>query len=149
MPKISVIVRKAYGAGLMPMCGPAFGADACLALPSATDRGHGPGAGDQRRLRQPDRRDRRSEERARFVAEQVAEYEADVDLVRLGVRTWWSTRAVPHDELRSELVARFALAPGQGSVLQRPAPRQPAGVSHARRQRWPVSSPTTVGGSKS
>ena len=35
VPKISVIVRKAYGAGLYATCGPAFEPDACLALPSA------------------------------------------------------------------------------------------------------------------
>ena len=35
VPKISVIVRKAYGAGLYAMCGPAFDPDACLALPTA------------------------------------------------------------------------------------------------------------------
>ena len=35
VPKISVIVRKAYGAGLYAMCGPAFEPDACLALPTA------------------------------------------------------------------------------------------------------------------
>src|SRR5439155_27261559 len=35
VPKISVIVRKAYGAGLYAMCGPAFDPDACIALPTA------------------------------------------------------------------------------------------------------------------
>src|SRR6266699_195773 len=35
VPKISVIVRKAYGAGLYAMAGPAFDSDAVLALPSA------------------------------------------------------------------------------------------------------------------
>src|SRR5438045_9793337 len=35
VPKISVIVRKAYGAGLYAMAGPAFEADAVIALPSA------------------------------------------------------------------------------------------------------------------
>ena len=35
VPRISVVVRKAYGAGLYAMCGPGFGPDACLALPSA------------------------------------------------------------------------------------------------------------------
>src|ERR1700736_159750 len=35
VPKISVIVRKAYGAGLYAMAGPAFAPDCCLALPSA------------------------------------------------------------------------------------------------------------------
>src|SRR5262249_21730118 len=35
VPKISVILRKAYGAGLYAMCGPAYEPDACLALPTA------------------------------------------------------------------------------------------------------------------
>ncbi|HYS98103.1 MAG TPA: acyl-CoA carboxylase subunit beta, partial [Candidatus Dormibacteraeota bacterium] len=35
VPKISVIVRKAYGAGLYAMAGPAFDSDAVIALPSA------------------------------------------------------------------------------------------------------------------
>src|SRR5207248_9367146 len=35
VPKISVVVRKAYGAGLYAMAGPAFGSDAVIALPSA------------------------------------------------------------------------------------------------------------------
>ena len=35
VPTVSVILRKAYGAGLYAMCGPAFSPDACLALPTA------------------------------------------------------------------------------------------------------------------
>ena len=35
VPKVSVILRKAYGAGLYAMCGPAFEPDACIALPTA------------------------------------------------------------------------------------------------------------------
>jgi acetyl-CoA carboxylase carboxyltransferase component len=35
VPKLSVIIRKAYGAGLYAMGGPAFAPDACLALPQA------------------------------------------------------------------------------------------------------------------
>ena len=44
MPKISVIVRKAYGAGLYAMCGPAFEPDACIALPTASIAVMGPQA---------------------------------------------------------------------------------------------------------
>ena len=44
VPKISVIVRKAYGAGLYAMCGPAFDPDACLALPTAKIAVMGPEA---------------------------------------------------------------------------------------------------------
>src|SRR5581483_3315722 len=35
VPKISVILRKAYGAGLYAMAGPAFEPDCCIALPTA------------------------------------------------------------------------------------------------------------------
>src|SRR5207248_1625040 len=35
VPKLSVILRKAYGAGLYAMAGPAFEPDACIALPGA------------------------------------------------------------------------------------------------------------------
>jgi acetyl-CoA carboxylase carboxyltransferase component len=44
VPRISVIVRKAYGAGLYAMCGPGFGPDACLALPTAMIAVMGPEA---------------------------------------------------------------------------------------------------------
>ena len=35
VPRISVVLRKAYGAGLYAMCGPGFEPDACIALPTA------------------------------------------------------------------------------------------------------------------
>ncbi len=35
VPKISVVLRKAYGAGLYAMCGPGFEPDATIALPQA------------------------------------------------------------------------------------------------------------------
>ena len=35
VPKICLVVRKAYGAGLYAMCGPAFEPEAVLALPTA------------------------------------------------------------------------------------------------------------------
>ena len=44
VPKISVIVRKAYGAGLYAMGGPAFEPDCCIALPSASIAVMGPQA---------------------------------------------------------------------------------------------------------
>src|SRR5262249_25593373 len=42
--KLSVVGRKAYGAGLYAMCGPAFEPDACIALPSASIAVMGPQA---------------------------------------------------------------------------------------------------------
>ena len=44
VPKISVVVRKAYGAGLYAMAGPAFEPDCCIALPSASIAVMGPQA---------------------------------------------------------------------------------------------------------
>src|SRR5919107_882777 len=44
VPKLSVIVRKAYGAGLYAMAGPAFDPDACIALPGAKIAVMGPQA---------------------------------------------------------------------------------------------------------
>ena len=58
VPKISVIVRKAYGAGLYAMAGPAFEPDACLALPGASIAVMGPAGRDQRRALQPTSGDR-------------------------------------------------------------------------------------------
>jgi len=109
VPKISVIVRKAYGAGLYAMCGPAFGPDACLALPTARIAVMGPEpavnavyANKIAAIDDPDAR-------AAFIAERAAEYNADVDLMRLASDLVIDA-IVPHEELRAELVARFALA---------------------------------------
>src|SRR5215210_1568303 len=44
VPKLSVIVRKAYGAGLYAMAGPAFDPDACIALPNSKIAVMGPQA---------------------------------------------------------------------------------------------------------
>ena len=44
VPTVSLIVRKAYGAGLYAMGGPGFGPDACLALPTAKIAVMGPEA---------------------------------------------------------------------------------------------------------
>jgi acetyl-CoA carboxylase carboxyltransferase component len=48
-------------------------------------------------------------ESAAFVAERIAEYEADVDLARLASDLVIDA-SVPHDELHDELVARFRAA---------------------------------------
>ena len=53
VPKVCVIMRKAYGAGLYAMCGPAFDPDCTLALPVRADRGHGAGGGGERGVLQP------------------------------------------------------------------------------------------------
>jgi acetyl-CoA carboxylase carboxyltransferase component len=109
VPKISVIVRKAYGAGLYAMCGPAFDPDACLALPTAKIAVMGPepavNAVFYNRIHSIDDPD----ERAEFVAARRREYEEDVDLVHLAAELVVDAVVQPED-LRHELTRRFALA---------------------------------------
>ena len=112
VPKISVIVRKAYGAGLYAFAGPAFEPDACIALPSAKIAVMGPepavNAVHFRHIAALET----AEERAAFVADKTAEYEADVDLLRLASDLVIDAVVQPED-LRAELIARLALAEGK------------------------------------
>jgi acetyl-CoA carboxylase carboxyltransferase component len=109
VPKVSVIVRKAYGAGLYAMCGPAFDPDACLALPTAQIAVMGPEPAVNavfynriQAIEDPD-------ERAAFVAERRAEFEADVDIVHLAAELVVDAVVEPGD-LRIEVARRLALA---------------------------------------
>ncbi|HEX9530439.1 MAG TPA: acyl-CoA carboxylase subunit beta [Acidimicrobiales bacterium] len=112
VPKVSVIVRKAYGAGLYAMAGPGFDPDACIALPSAQIAVMGPepavNAVYANRIAAIDD----LEARAEFVAARRAEYEADVDLLRLAADLVVDAVVEPED-LRDELVTRLALAAGK------------------------------------
>ncbi|HEX2849269.1 MAG TPA: acyl-CoA carboxylase subunit beta [Acidimicrobiales bacterium] len=112
VPKISVIVRKAYGAGLYAMAGPAFEPEACLALPSAKIAVMGPEAAVNAVFANRIAAIDDPGERERFVAEQRAEYEADVDLLRLASELVIDA-VVPPAQLRDELVARFSAAQGK------------------------------------
>jgi methylmalonyl-CoA decarboxylase subunit alpha len=112
VPKISVIVRKAYGAGLYAMCGPAFDPDACLALPTAKIAVMGPEPAVNAVFYNTIQAIDDPEERAAFIAERRVEYETDVDLVHLAAELVVDAVVQPAD-LRDELVTRFALASGR------------------------------------
>jgi acetyl-CoA carboxylase carboxyltransferase component len=109
VPKVSVIVRKAYGAGLYAMCGPAFDPDACLALPTAQIAVMGPEPAVNAVFYNRIQAIEDPEERAAFVAERRAEYEADVDLVHLAAELVVDAVVAPED-LRVELARRLDLA---------------------------------------
>ena len=101
VPKISVIVRKAYGAGLYAMAGPAFDPDCCIALPTRLDRGDGPAGGDQRRLLQPapgDRRRGRARRADRGAAR--ASTRADIDILHLASELVIDAVIEPEDSAR-------------------------------------------------
>ncbi len=109
VPKISVVVRKAYGAGLYAMAGPAFEPDCCIALPSASIAVMGPQAAINavyfNQLQAiPDEGERAAEtERLR------TEYGADIDILHLASEMVIDAVIEP-ELLRGELIRRFAQA---------------------------------------
>ena len=112
VPQVSVVLRKAYGAGLYAMAGPGFGPDACLALPSARIAVMGPEAAVNAVYANKIEAIADDDERALFVAERRAEYEADVDLLRLASDLVIDAIVEP-GELRREIVLRLAAAAGR------------------------------------
>ena len=119
VPKISVIVRKAYGAGLYAMCGPAFDVDATLALPQASIAVMGAEAAvnavyANKIAAKPEA------ERAAYVEELRRAYRADIDILKLASDLHVDA-LVPGDDLRAELIRRFAT---MGAKLESGYPRR-------------------------
>jgi acetyl-CoA carboxylase carboxyltransferase component len=112
VPKFSVIVRKAYGAGLYAMCGPAFDPDACLALPTAQIAVMGPEPAVNAVYYNRIHAIEDEAERAEFIVSRRREYEEDVDLVHLAAELVVDAVIQPED-LRVELSRRLALAAGR------------------------------------
>jgi acetyl-CoA carboxylase carboxyltransferase component len=112
VPKISVIVRKAYGAGLYAMAGPAFEPDCCIALPGASIAVMGPEAAINAVFFNQIQKITDEAERAEFVRAQREEYSADIDILHLASEMVIDAVIEP-DILRPELIRRFALAEGR------------------------------------
>ena len=105
VPKISIIVRKAYGAGLYAMAGPAFEPDCCLALPSASIAVMGPEAAvnavyANKIAELPE------DERLAFIQQKREEYRKDIDIFRLASEMIIDG-IIPANSLRNELITRF------------------------------------------
>jgi len=107
VPQLSVLVRKAYGAGLYAMAGPGFMPDACIALPTARVAVMGPEAAVNAVYANKIAEISDPDERSQFIKDKRAEYEADVDLLRLASDLVIDAIINP-SELRAELVRRFA-----------------------------------------
>jgi acetyl-CoA carboxylase carboxyltransferase component len=106
VPKICVVVRKAYGAGLYAMAGPGFEPDATLALPTAKIAVMGAEAAvnavyANKIAALPE------DEREAFVAEKRREYDEDIDIVRLASELVVDDVVTP-ETLRDELVRRLS-----------------------------------------
>jgi acetyl-CoA carboxylase carboxyltransferase component len=112
VPKLSVIVRKAYGAGLYAMAGPAFDPDATLALPTAKIAVMGPSAAVNAVFYNQLMAIDDEQERAARRTELMEEYAEGVDLLKLGSEMVVDAIVQPED-LRAELVRRFARYSGK------------------------------------
>ena len=118
VPKICVVVRKAYGAGLYAMAGPGFEPDATLALPTAKIAVMGAEAAVNAvyynklaAIADPAEREQETE-RLREA------YETDIDVLRLAGELVIDDVVEPED-LRSQLVRRFAAARGKDRSFSR------------------------------
>ncbi|MEA3020244.1 MAG: methylmalonyl-CoA decarboxylase subunit alpha, partial [Actinomycetota bacterium] len=112
VPKVSVIVRKAYGAGLYAMSGPAFEPEATIALPTAKIAVMGPEAAVNAVFANRIAAIADVDERAAFVDEQRRDYEADVDLLRLASELVIDA-VIEFEDLRRELLVRLSAAMGK------------------------------------
>jgi acetyl-CoA carboxylase carboxyltransferase component len=109
VPTVSLIIRKAYGAGLYAMAGPGFGPDACLALPTAKIAVMGPEAAINAVYANKIAEIKDEAERISYVQRLRKEYEIDIDILRLASELVVDAIVEPR-EVRRELVARFAAA---------------------------------------
>ncbi|WP_254543563.1 acyl-CoA carboxylase subunit beta [Halomarina pelagica] len=107
VPKQCVVVRKAYGAGIYAMSGPAYDPDSTIALPSGEIAIMGPEAAINAVYRNRLDAIDDPEERARREAELREEYRQDIDVHRMASETVID-EIIPPSALRKELANRFA-----------------------------------------
>jgi acetyl-CoA carboxylase carboxyltransferase component len=118
VPKICVVVRKAYGAGLYAMAGPGFMPEATLALPTAKIAVMGAEAAVNAVYANKIAAIVDEDERAAFINAKRAEYETDIDLVRLASELVIDAIVEP-DRLRDELIQRYRAAHGKDRHFSR------------------------------
>jgi acetyl-CoA carboxylase carboxyltransferase component len=121
VPKICVVVRKCYGAGLYAMCGPAFEPDAALALPQGQVAIMGPEPAVNavyynKIMELPEA------ERPAFIQQKRDEYARDVDIYKLASEMLVDG-IVGGSELREELIRRLRFA--ETKQLEFPPRRNP------------------------
>jgi acetyl-CoA carboxylase carboxyltransferase component len=107
VPTISVVVRKAYGAGLYAMAGPGFSPDATLALPTAMIAVMGAEAAVNAVYYNRIQAIEDTDERDALVRKLREDYDADIDIVHLASELVVDAIIEPED-LREELIRRFS-----------------------------------------
>lgn len=107
VPKFCVVVRKAYGAGIYAMCGPAYEPDATLALPGAEIAVMGAEAAINAVYYRHIEAIKDPKEREKFIAEKRKEYKHDID-IHVMADDLVVDHVVPPSQLRDELIRRLA-----------------------------------------
>ena len=118
VPKICVVVRKAYGAGLYAMAGPGFEPDATFALPTAKIAVMGAEAAVNAVYANKIAAIGDDAEREAYVTGLREEYERDIDVVHLAAELVVDALVEPED-LRAEIAARLRAAAGKDRSFSR------------------------------
>jgi acetyl-CoA carboxylase carboxyltransferase component len=118
VPKICVVVRKAYGAGLYAMAGPGFDPDATIALPTAKIAVMGAEAAVNAVYANKIAAIEDPAEKTAFVAAKRADYERDIDIMRLASELVVDAVVEPA-ALRDELIRRYTAARGKDRSFAR------------------------------
>jgi acetyl-CoA carboxylase carboxyltransferase component len=106
VPKLCIVVRKAYGAGIYAMAGPAFEPDATLALPGAEIAVMGAEAAINAVYANHIAKIADPKERQKFITDKQAEYKRDID-IHVVANDLVVDHIVPPSELRKEVIARL------------------------------------------
>jgi acetyl-CoA carboxylase carboxyltransferase component len=106
VPRVCVVLRKAYGAGLYAMSGPGFEPEATIALPQAMIAVMGAEAAinavyANKIAEKPEA------ERPAYIEQLRQQYREDIDVLKLAAELHVDA-ITPGDDLRAELVRRFA-----------------------------------------
>ncbi|MBX6376919.1 MAG: acyl-CoA carboxylase subunit beta [Clostridia bacterium] len=117
VPKVCVVVRKAYGAGLYAMAGPGFEPDAVLALPQAQIAILGPEAAINAIYYNKIQRLPEGEREA-WVQEMREAYRREIDVFHMASEMIYDA-VVPASRLREELIRRYAVYEGKQKVFAR------------------------------
>ena len=119
VPKICVVVRKAYGAGLYAMAGPGFEPDATLALPTAKIAVMGAEAAVNAVYANKIAEIEDEDERAAVRRGQAGRVRRSTSTSCGWPASSWSTTSSTPETLRDELVRRLAAARGKDRSFSR------------------------------
>lgn len=108
VPRISVIVRKAYGAGYVVMSGASMQPDACIALPQAQPAVMGPEAAVNAMYFNKIQAIENPTERQAYINEQRDKYNDDINVWSAASQLYIDD-VVPGARLRQDLISRFEL----------------------------------------